>query len=248
VKYPNSKEEIYKIQEQYKKDGNVSDALNSASHELRKLRNEINHKGYLPRDTPRCVDLFFNAGVPYLDNLLKDTIGSDLFSLLYPKLGIWDVFKNTRRAVTKKKNRRGGAIEDALLFLTLKVRETFSPTFVPGALWDLQDSEQDALWVSEMKLRNELIRRITKEHSEGCFSFEDVNCPVCGEVTIGAVRWKGKNNAWKFDSIKSIGCHKCAYLLNDADMIKIFFQEQLTKELVEKIESDDAPLAEIVHV
>ena len=247
-KYPKSGEDIYKLQANYKVDGNVSDALNRSAHELRKLRNDINHKGFLPRDTPRCVDLFFNAGVPYLDHLLKNIIESDLFSLLYPKGGIWDVFKDTRKAVIKKKNKSGGKVEDALLFLMLKVRETFSPTFVPEALWDMQESAQDALWISEMKRRNELIDIITKEHSDDCFAFAEVFCPVCGENTLGSVHWQEKTDGWKFDCLKSIGCYKCGYLLDDADMIKIFFQGQLTRESIEKLESDNPPLAEVVFV
>lgn len=249
VKYRGNNEDIWIIQDRFHEDNNVSRALGDSAHRLRKLRNEIAHKGYMPRDTPRCIELFFNAGVPYFDCLLKYVIGYGLFDILYPKGAgeIWDVFKNTRKVVTKRINRPLASTKGALLFLTLKVRETFSPTYIPDALWELQDSEQDGLWESEMRLRNQLIERINKDHND-CFELSGVSCPVCGSDVLASCSWKGSDPNWKLDRLNPVGCYKCSYLTTDEDLIDVFFHGQLTEEQIASLESETVPPAQTISV
>ena len=250
VKYTNKNHDAITIQNKFKSDSKLSDALNDSAHELRKLRNDISHKGYMPRDTPRCIKLYFMAGVPYLDCLLKDITGIGLFEKLYPKGkgGVWDVFKDTRKVVTKKINKSGSSIEDALLFLILKVRETFSPTYIPRALEEIQDSDEETLWITEARLKNTLIKHVKNDQNNDCFDLSDVSCPVCGSDVLASFLWKGKGESWCFDRLTPVGCYKCNYLVRDQDLIKTFFQVQLTEELIGKLESDNPPLAQSIPV
>jgi hypothetical protein len=250
VKYPNSDEKIHIIQEKFKLEKNISSALNNNAHKLRQLRNDIAHKGYIPRDTQKCIELFFNAGIPYLDCLLEDVTGLKLFEALYPQSEgeIWSVFKDTRKVITRKINKSDDKIEKGLLFLILKIRNKFSPTYISEALWDMQSFYEEELWISEMRFKNKLINCIEKKQNDYCFELSDIRCPICGSDVLACFLWKGKGENWQFDSLNSVGCYKCVYLIEDKDLIEIFFHNRLTKELISELESDNPPLAKTVCV
>lgn len=246
VKYPQSKtDKIVDIQNRLHSEGIVKDGLHKEAHRLRGLRNEIIHSGYMPRDTPKCIELFFNAAVPYLDCLLTEVTGHGLYDKLYPKNEIWEVFKNTRKVVTKKINKNGQGIENAMTFLILAVRQTFSPKFIPGELLAIQESEfeLEAIWYAGREIRKEIINEISGSNSDYCFELSGVGCPLCGQNVLASVSWESKGDSDRFVGLILVGCHACGYVVRDPDLINVFFKNQLSNELIAELESNNPPVA-----
>lgn len=248
LKYPDDRAESYRLQDQFFIENNTSTQLRANINELRKLRNEIAHKGWMPRDTPTCIKLFFNAGVPYLNILLRDIAGSSMFNHLYPKQDIWDIYFKTKDTIDAKINKPNESLQSAIIFLVLKIREYFSPIYISDALWNLEESNPDEFWVEEMKMRNGLIDKINETSDAECVELEGFSCPVCRGEVIGDVDFITTEVDIGIHNFRSVGCHKCGYVVDDRILIKKFFKPQITEEILKKVKTNTLPTANHAHV
>ena len=91
----------WELMDAFKRD--VSSELHEKTGELREFRNDLLHRGYSPKDDAKCIEFFFDPGVPYFDALLKKQFGKDKRELSgRAAAAFWDVYRDTKKVVTKK--------------------------------------------------------------------------------------------------------------------------------------------------
>jgi hypothetical protein len=247
AKYPEKSLRAEELQKIFLHDARIPDSLHEQAVFLRKKRNDIAHNGYIPKDTHECIGLFFNAGIPYFNALLNNTIGRPLDDLFFGrKDNFWSILQNTRKVIIRKINKDDSNLENALLFLSLAAKEHFSPQYSRFSVRYSNNADDSLIWSAEMDLRKNLIDKMNNGSRDNTFEVKGIHCPTCLDTPLVTIEWddeKMQSNVWKFKSFNSVGCYRCWYLIDDKDLIKIFFNNQITRKIKTWLESDDAPTA-----
>jgi len=218
----------------------ISDSLNQSASSLRKWRNELLHRGYSPKDDPRCAELMFNAGIPYFQGLVRELIGTDEINATI--WDFWQIYTDTRKAITRKIKRKEADLNSAMFYLVGLLRFSLSSNFTSELMTSMWETSQE-LMIAEVEQTKQMVRRIERcEKTDGnCYQLPDFYCTNCkgGEILAGA-SFTGGSSAFHLDRLEVIGCTECGYLLFDQDLIKVFFEDKLTKEQKAELENENS--------
>ncbi len=249
--------EAWELQGRFKDiNRNLSAALHDKAHEFRKFRNNIAHAGYSPKDDERCLHLFFEAGVPYFDCLLKFLFDNDK-KQLSGDLGkwFWQIYRDTRKVIQKKRLKKCANFDDAIFFLQFASRKIFSGRTVyqhafesHPKLSQLAESHQDQEWEIEQHLRNSYVKAIETTWGHA-FELDSVACPICGraKALIGI-----DHRADQFE-LSVVVCMEetCAVYteaMGDRELLEVFYTAKMDNREIVHLQSDDSEPAEIVHL
>ena len=232
----------------------LSDGLHKISRTFRRHRNTIAHRGYSPKDDKKSQRLFFEAGVPYFDSLLRYLFSGDK-TRLTGKSGewFWSIYSDTRKVLEKKRRKKITDNGQSFFFLQLAGEKIFS--LQHASQWISRfDEKRHVLehlfqWENmdiEDVIRNKMIDDMYPKNGE-LFELDDLDCPICppGGNTLAEIEWKWdeSTNTHQFAEVKSVVCldsHCPAYCrpIDDLEVIDVFFKSKLNKATIEYLESD----------
>lgn len=237
--YSDRSDRASKLQNQYRKYFNVPDRLHSRAHELRKARNKMVHSGYNVWDLDLCIDLLFNAGVPYLMSLMENFFCRE-FSQLSSRKVFWTTYENTRKVVNSKiRKKMPVSSTDALLFFNNESRRPWPLlNFRVGHhaysakkwLIGIDCTPNGPSYGVEEKIRSHYIYHMTKNYRGECICL-DQECWIChGEVIANIQRSaSGIRNSRPFE-VNAFACPECTYLIDDSDVVKYFCDSFISDE------------------
>lgn len=243
----------WELQQHFKTlNSSLSESLNTKGHSLRKLRNEIAHKGSSPEDDYSCIHLFFRGGVSYFEACLSFTLGTKMQNAMGKEgAWYWDIYKKTRKGVCKFVD---GSISpemrEGMFYLSQASRKCLMinmpnqcchPTF--GFLSDYiqdgkhSDIEDEARRAAYSKVKSDF----EAEGWEVCPAYVSpdddksgllsevmsFSCPVCGggEGIIGFECKDLGENKWEFEHLKGYCCLDDLCLLSGIPFYALTFLE-----------------------
>ena len=235
----------------------VSKELHDNATRLRQARNEILHNGYSPKDDRMCIDLYFNAGVPYLDKVLKYLTNKSLEQIsiqhYYSGGWFWEIYKGTRKVLTRRINQKQVDLLGAIGLLRVALRKIFvnltpnqATSVVPLVesivLHEMNDYDLSA--EIEDRLRNHFIKRLGDVEGD-TVELIGFGCPICGnESVLASVTWKGSEQEGFLPAgVEGFACTECKYLMVGEDLGKVFCLEQMSDVTIAALASDECPLA-----
>ena len=259
-KYKDNDTEVWRLQEDYYGDNNglVGD-LHRKAKKFRRLRNDIQHSGYSPKDDPICMEVFFDTAIPYLEHLVKNVLDESLSDSFKNERLPW-LLRKTRKAIA---NKRLSEPEHRAVsfFLTKFMKWTLSPNFasVRDQLLMDQSYSSEAIINSEGDLKTLLCdalealpghdgwtyELVATEGHDGCLN-AGVNCPACNETVFAVAETCQRDDRHRFKKLIGAGCWSCSYLLSvelHENLLGAFFQDEINQTLIDKIEGDAPPFA-----
>ena len=231
----------------FKKDNrDLSSRLNEKAHEFRKFRNDVAHHGYSPKDDEKCLELFFDAGVPYFDCLLKFLFKKDKEDLSGDHgKWFWQIYRDTRKAIQKKRKKKVESYEAAIVYLQLASRKAFSTGTVAQPIYVsheklglLSEHFQDLDWQIEQLVRNTVIEGLEAAGSD-CFELRDAVCPLCTSETLGAIGWGDEGFEVKRVVCLDESCPAYNHVIKDPEVIDIFYTSRMSEATIAYLESDE---------
>jgi hypothetical protein len=252
--------DIHVLQEKYYEDTDLLSGLNAKAHKFRKLRNRIQHEGFSPRDDLECMEVFFDTGIPYFAHIVEEVLGEPLSY----NLGADERFKPLLRKIRKSvANKRLSDNERHIpaFFLQKFLRRSLSPTFF-SAFDDMvidrateTDAAIDAEWTLKASLCDALealtghdgqTYELAALYGPDGLIGEGVTCPACEEWVLAVMNTSEKVSGYKFERLVGVGCWHCNYVVSaerHVNIIRAFFQEEMSEGLIARIDSSTPPLA-----
>ena len=252
--------DIHVLQKKYHEDTDLLSGLNDKAHKFRKLRNRIQHEGFSPRDDSECMEVFFDTGIPYFEHMVKEVVGEPLSY----NLGCDEDFKRLLRKIRQSVTNKRLADDERHIpafFLQRFLRWSLSPTFFSAFDEVVINSadESDAGIDAEWTLKASLCDALEALAGHDGWSYEmaagygpdglidkGVTCPACTEWVFSVMKTSENESGYKFESLVGVGCWHCNYVVSaehHENVIRVFFQEEMSEGLITRIESSTPPLA-----
>lgn len=259
-KGPNDTTDVFKLQEAFNSRCNMSEGLSKESHNLRRLRNEILHHGYSPKDDEECIRVFFGPGFAYIDKLISELTGESLIQIgrkETPNQWYWDIFEDTRKIINTK-SRKKRQLSDGLLPICLaaerinRVGGKVSEHYYPGDTFNLSGGEWDDVdYEIRAKVGQELAEEIQGGSGEivfipgyKCFK----RCDHFSETVIADFEWgEVKSDGYEVLGVNAIACINCNYVITDSDTIQTMVWDRLSNTQIQILEAYDFLTAADTH-
>lgn len=214
----------------------VSNDLNNAAHKLRKTRNDFMHNGFSPKDDLLSIRMYFEAGVPYFDNLLKTAFECNVYDFCgtgNTRKWFWDIYRNTRKLTL---NRIKKDDKYALNATNLFVRACHKIVSTGGRFEDfvfsynpyeyfLINHQYDFTYEIEKMIIEEFISDNFSEDKYGLV-WLNINCDICSTELMGICEWDEND---KFVKHTAFGCAKCGYSEKAQDAVNCFLSDPINK-------------------
>ena len=248
--------EAYELQDRFKEvNKGLSSALHDNAHDFRKFRNDIAHKGYSPRDDEKCLQFFFEAGVPYFDCLLKFVFGNDKENLSGDHgQWFWQIYRDTRKVIERKRRKKVGSYHPAILYLKIASRKVFSvgtvvqPLFSSHQKLNLLAESQDLDWEIDQHVRNVVIDRLESAW-EYAFEVDSVPCPICASTELLVGIDSGAEDFFLGEAVcLEALCPAYGLPVQDGELLEIFYTAKMSGDDIALLESDDCEPAQKVPV
>jgi hypothetical protein len=235
----------YRLQKKFYDLGDVTESLNTNVTKLRRLRNEIAHDGYSPKDDIECIKSYFGVGLAYADVLFKTLCKESMESIGRKTEGnswFWDVLKDTKKVIHKK-FQSGRKLGDALLPMIIASRRinqlgglVHKDYFYRDVYTSrLEECFQDLAFDIRAAVGAKFAEEISNICNSEILFIPEFDCfgPCASEgsnvmtsLKIGEIL--GENN-YKVEGINVIGCIECQYIITDPDVLDTFVFSKLTK-------------------
>lgn len=211
----------------------LTSQLNTAGHDLRRLRNEIAHKGASPADDNRCLHHFFYGGVSYFESglifvtekTIKEAMGEE-------GRWFWEIYYKTRRGVfALQKTPDDPELKKGMFYLCHAARKClainsvnrFAHPFVGiHSMYIGEVGNGDFEFQARSRFIEEIRAGFENAGLELCPAFikkdEDESgmlesdmtfrCPMCGQ-SDGVIGFNCREEApdkWVFDSLEAFCC------------------------------------------
>ena len=226
------------------KKGMVSSDLSDAAHKLRKTRNDFIHDGFSPKDDYLGMKRYFEAGVPYFANLLKSAFNKDLYEYIGTGTTgkwFWDVYKNTRKLVTRLDANEKNSISRTQLFVlschkVVTVEGRFEGALQPFNHYEylLEQNHQDIICDIDIEIIKDFLRDEFSSYSYD-IAWLKVDCDICGSELMGNCDWDDNE---QFVELKEFGCAKCGYVFKDPYESRCFLGDRVFKGEKQTVISD----------
>ena len=188
----------------------ISPSLFAAAQNLRKLRNDVTHKGASPQDDLECLEAFFCGGASFYEAALQYSTGKTIQEHLPEESRwFWRVYSSTRKAIfaASGRNRDRNQVWASLFFFVNAIDKVERTRMVlqntnphRGYLhWHegFEEDAQDAMWKSKSSRESEIEdffqnqvwdyrcsdgRRLDlrERNSENASPRFKLKCPLCG--------------------------------------------------------------------
>ena len=253
--------DAYGLQNIFKKmNPALSDKLHRQSNDFRKTRNDIAHKGYSPKYDAESARLFFEAGVPYFDSLLRYLFEADKTELSGEvSQWFWPIYRDTRKVLEKKRKKELIEFGQSFFYMQIATRRifqvgSFNRAYSPyePRLFLLDSHMDDAAF--------DINEKIFKEAQElmgtnECFNLDDPGCPLCdGNQTLADIEWTvdEATNRVLFSRVKTFMCVEkdcAAYMrpIEDPEVLDIFHTRQVSQSKKEYLESEECQEVQFIY-
>ena len=222
------------------KDKKVSKDLHESADRLRRTRNEFVHSGYSPRDDEKSVQLFFEAGVPYLNSLVVNELGKEIYEFNGTGQGadwFWDIYRATRKIIHKRKASNSSSTMAGVKFFAractkvVKTNGRFESFLHPYEPYEHFLAEM--YYGTYLDIGCAIVQTFLKDAFSGSGDevvwINKLDCPFCDAGLMGQCEWGGNKNE-DFMSLISVGCARCDYLITDKDATSILFGAKLSDQ------------------
>jgi hypothetical protein len=244
----------YEMQDQFNRDKSLTKGLQDESIRFRKLRNDILHHGYSPRDDEKCIEIYFGAGFAYLNRLVKELVGQDMIEIGRKEKAnswFWDLFEDTRKVIKKKVTKKV-SLYPGLVPFVFAIRNINRTGGIVNR-WIHPNDNNTLVWEQmfqdlEYDVRVRLGETIEKEIEEFGTDFS-VFLPLfecfgrCEKVTesiIARIDVEPRDDGdYDLLQVCAIGCVDCQYVLSDPDTLKVFVFDRLSEKQKQLIGCSD---------
>gem|GEM_PF-5392986 len=241
----------------YKDRYDISNQLIEKAHQLRKLRNELIHRGYSPKDDTEVVGYFFNNAIPLLDNVFTNIFGNNVFGCISKnpsQAWLEDVYKKTRKVITKKINKNDSNLLNGVTLLVMALGkvsriQNASNFYIEGNEYEIimQEEYGNIDYEIRMKLYQSHVKeikcRLSQLNGESAYNYdllaslEGFKCLRCeNESLLGSIKYKSH---LEFEKVTSFSCFKCEYHILDLDICNIFINQDLSEKNIERLEGSN---------
>ncbi len=236
----------------------LTTALKGQAHEYRILRNKLIHGAYSPEIDTGCVRMFFGAGVPFFDSILKFQFGGTKEELSGDKTAwFWQIYRDTRKAFSRSDS-SDSLWYEKLIFLRIAAQKIGHGPFGAyqnaypirhreGFVIDVLQSRDELMWEWEKWFWEEAEKLATTGGSSpACLDdFEDLRCPICNG-SDGSLGYKEvqAGDTWSFGGFTgfccfSLNCIAGGIPVSDPTLLQVIFGEKAKPGEIEQLLQDD---------
>jgi hypothetical protein len=241
----------------------LTTALKGQAQEYRILRNKLIHGAYSPSIDTECLLMFFGAGLPFFDSILKFQFGGTKEELSGDKTAwFWRVYRDTRKAFSRSDLSDSPRYE-RLALLQIAAQKIGTGSFGAyqkaypimnreGFVFDILQRRDELMWQWEKWFWEEAEKLATTDGSSpACLDdFEDLRCPICNgsDGSLG-YREEKAGETWSFGGFTgfccySLDCFAGGILISDPMLLQVIFGEKAKPGEIERLLLDDfAPAA-----
>lgn len=222
---------------QHLRSGFASRSLTEDVHRLRRIRNEIVHHGYSPRDDLKCAQAFLKPGIPFFSNLFERYFSADIRDCISTgNLWFWENIQSARKVVEKENGKENPNYKPVFGMLSMVCREVVGTAGIFNEFCSPYHGYIDE-WVVqnnfeiEARARDSAIIETAKQfdcHGVDELIWMNVPCPVCrrSEVMASPIVIEPPPEdivGNQMTGISELACVWCGYFIRDPAVIDAFF-------------------------
>ena len=213
----------------------------------------------MPKDDVECINLFFTAGVPYLQNLMEQLFQKP-FSELSSFDWYWSIYSDTRKVVHRQLQSETTDLYAALFFLRTTSRNIWrvgnanrSYSVYSETQAILHETLQDVSDDIRLVIRNRFIGLSNALPYSYCVELPSYSCLICDGASIdhvlaGVSFKQDAKGHYQVGDVLAFACTYCGYAIRDPEVVKIFCSEKLPADDLNRIARDESLEAKIVNV